>query len=116
MEVNEMTITSWFISQPETEKEQKWVRMLEREGLEVGTEEFYRKYYKEFCSGEYQLRLEHAGVSVDDLEKAKSDGYLGHREYSNWKAMRTGLTDWWYLTKKGFEYIIKVQKLRNLDI
>lgn len=56
-----------------------------------------------FFGGAYQPQLLKAGITIEQLRKAKEDGFLKYRYYSNWTARQLGHTDAWQLTNKGLK-------------
>ena len=60
-----------------------------------------------FFGGAYQPRLEKAGITIEQLRKAKEDGFLKYRYYSSWMARQRGETDLWQLTNKGLKALYK---------
>lgn len=60
-----------------------------------------------FFGGAYYPTLLKAGITREQLQKAKESGYLKYQYYNNWQARQLGQTEYWSLTRKGLKALYR---------
>lgn len=76
-------------------------------GYEEGSYDWFKLMADRYFGGGYEPEYSAFGITRDQLNAAKSAGYVKHKYSQSWVALKTNTTDWWGLTNKGLKALYK---------
>ena len=79
-------------------------------GYEKGSFVWVKLMAERYFGGGYEPEYVTAGITREQLNAAKSAGYVKHTYSQSWIALKTNTTDWWGLTNKGLKALYETYK------
>lgn len=107
-----MTICEYFFNQYQKTHEltSYWAKETLKdisEKHQKGSLPYVISVFDNMCGAAYDYQFKNAGITLEQYRGANLEGFLAHREYSNWKARQLGQTQFYWLTKKGIKAMYK---------